>query len=71
MPRKGWKNINIREELYDYIQSIVDTQPKLGYSTVADFVRDAIRGLLRKLEKETSFDPSREAGPSGTDDDAT
>jgi len=69
MPRKGWVNLNIRRELYAYIEELVEKQPQLGYSTVPDFVRAAIRHLLRHIEKgDLSAPATKEYDPAGRSD---
>jgi Arc/MetJ-type ribon-helix-helix transcriptional regulator len=46
MPKR-YKNVSIPKELYEKLEELVK-QEKVGYVSVSDAVKDAIRELLRK-----------------------
>lgn len=41
MPK--YANLSLPQEMADLIQHIIDENPELGYSSIAEFVKDAIR----------------------------
>ncbi|MEM2353742.1 MAG: ribbon-helix-helix domain-containing protein [Desulfurococcaceae archaeon] len=43
-----WASVRIPEELYKLIQRVVN-EGKHGYTSVSDFVTDAVRQRLREL----------------------
>ncbi len=43
MPRPGWKSVSLPKDMVDKIQRIIESNPELGYKSVADFIVDAIR----------------------------
>jgi Arc/MetJ-type ribon-helix-helix transcriptional regulator len=47
--RKRYKNISIPEELYKKLEELIKTR-KVGYVSVSDAAKDAIRELLRKYK---------------------
>ena len=49
MPRKGWVNVSIPEEMAELIDEIVEKRKVYGYRSRQDFVIDAIRRRLREL----------------------
>jgi Arc/MetJ-type ribon-helix-helix transcriptional regulator len=48
MPRKRYRTIAIPEELYEKCEKIVK-EGNLGYSSVSEFVKEAIRKRLEEL----------------------
>ena len=46
MPR--WTTVRIPQELVDLVKQVVD-EGRYGYTSVADFVVDAVRKRLREL----------------------
>lgn len=48
LTRKGYINLAIPKTLADDVDNIVDKKVK-GYSSRAEFVKDAIRQLLEKM----------------------
>jgi len=44
---KRYKNVSIPEELYEKLEELVESK-KVGYVSVSDAVKDAVRELLRK-----------------------
>lgn len=47
--RKKWVSVKIPEELVNIIKEVVDSG-KYGYTSVSDFVTDAVRKRLRELD---------------------
>jgi len=46
---KRYRTISIPEEMFKQIEKVVKEKPELGYSSVADFVKNAIREKLKAL----------------------
>jgi len=51
MGRRNWRKVSVRAELVEKIEKLIDARPDLGYSSVADFVADAIRRRLEEVSK--------------------
>ncbi len=49
MTRKGYKAVSLPEELIEFIRKVIEERPELGYDSIADFVKDAIRRRLKEL----------------------
>lgn len=47
MGKQTWKTVNIPSQLYDRIKRV---HLWLGFSSVAEYVREAVRGTLRRHE---------------------
>ena len=50
MPPKSYKGITLPQEMIEEIKAIIEAHPELGYSSVAEFVKDAIRSKLIEIE---------------------
>lgn len=50
VPRKGWKNVPVPEEMWLTIAELIKENPELGCRSVAEFVRNAIRSEIRYRE---------------------
>ncbi len=50
MSRKRYRTVALPEELYEKVEEIV-RRGKLGYSSVSEFVKDAVRRRLEEIEK--------------------
>jgi len=46
-----WRTISLRVELVEKIEKLLESRPDLGYSSVADFVADAVRRRLEEVSK--------------------
>ena len=46
-----WRKISLRNELIERVERIIEKRPDLGYTSVADFVADAIRRRLDEISK--------------------
>lgn len=56
---KGWKTVNIPEDLYDELQKFLDDKKvKANYSftSTSEFLRSAIRKEMRKIKDELKID---------------
>ena len=49
MPRKKYRMVGLPEELYKRCEAIVNSG-KYGYTSVSEFVKDAVRRRLEELE---------------------
>lgn len=49
---QGYKQVSIPEELYDSIEKFIGRHPELGYVSIAEFVKTAIREKIEKWNKE-------------------
>lgn len=48
MPRKGWKNVALPEEIVDMIDKAVKNS-KYGFRSRADLVLEAVKNKLKEL----------------------
>ena len=48
MPRKGWKNIALPEEIVDMIDKAINNS-KYGFRSRADLVLEAVKNKLKEL----------------------
>ena len=51
MDDNKWTNIPLPKELVNRVKEILEAS-ELGYSSVSEFVREAVRIRLREVEKE-------------------
>jgi len=51
MGRRNWRKVSVRAELVEKIEKLIETRPDLGYTSIADFVADAIRRRLEEVSK--------------------
>ncbi|MEM2182502.1 MAG: CopG family transcriptional regulator [Nitrososphaerota archaeon] len=49
--RSKWKTISLRTELVEKVEKLIEHRPDLGYTSVADFIADAVRRRLEELSK--------------------
>ena len=49
---KGYKQVSLPEEFYDDIMKFIQKHPELGYTSVAEFVKVAIREKMEKHQKK-------------------
>ena len=49
VPPKGWRHVSLPEKLYNAVEQFIKEHPELGYQSVAEFVKDAIRRYLMHL----------------------
>ena len=52
MPRKEYSTPSLPKELTEEISKIIEKHPEIGYSSVSDFCRDAIRKRIDEIKKE-------------------
>lgn len=50
MPQRKYKSVNLPTEMIDEIYKIVKKRKNLGFVSVDDFVRDAVRENIIKFE---------------------
>ena len=50
MPPRSYKGITLPEEMIEEIKKVIEAHPELGYSSVAEFVKEAIRSKLTEIE---------------------
>jgi len=58
MPRAVYKTISIPEEMFNEIVRVIKVRPDLGYQTVTEFIKDAIRRRLEEIKKEMVLESS-------------
>ncbi len=68
MPVEGYKGITLPKEMVDEIKRVIAENPELGYSSVAEFVKDAIREKITEIRKlyskpQESIKPSTNSEP--------
>jgi PAS domain S-box-containing protein len=51
-----YSTISLPKELYDQLQHMVEKKPDMGYSSVADFCKEAIRLHVQEIKKELRED---------------
>lgn len=49
--RRGWKTIQLPEELLDRVDSLVE-RPELGYTSRSEFIKEAVRLRVETLEAQ-------------------
>ena len=49
--KRGWKTIQLPEELLDRVDSLVE-RPELGYTSRAEFIKEAVRLRVEALEAQ-------------------
>lgn len=47
MPKTAWGNVNLPKQIIERIRRVI---PWVGYSSVAEYVREAVRENLRRHE---------------------
>ena len=52
MVTQGYKAVSIPEELHKKVEQAIKEHKSWGYRTVTEFVKEAVRSYLRKLEYE-------------------
>jgi Arc/MetJ-type ribon-helix-helix transcriptional regulator len=48
MARKGYRSVNIPDETHHEITQLLKKKPQLGYVSVDDFVRSAVRNKMEE-----------------------
>jgi len=51
MGRRSWRRVSLRAELVEKIERIIESRPDLGYTSIADFIADAVRRRLEEISK--------------------
>jgi len=54
MPIDRYRGISLPKEMIDEIERIIKSNPELGYTSVADFVKEAVRDKMLKLKQTLS-----------------
>ena len=49
--KRGWKTIQLPEELLDRVDNLVE-RPELGYTSRAEFIKEAVRLRVETLEAQ-------------------
>jgi metal-responsive CopG/Arc/MetJ family transcriptional regulator len=50
MPPKGYRTLTLPIEMVEEIEKVIKENPQLGYTSLAEFVKDAIRSKLIEIE---------------------
>ena len=50
--RSRWRSVSLRTELIEKIEKLIEQRPDLGYTSVADFIADAVRRRLEELSRK-------------------
>jgi metal-responsive CopG/Arc/MetJ family transcriptional regulator len=48
-----WRRISVRSDLVQLIEEIIRERSELGYSSIADFITDAVRRRVEEIMKHT------------------
>ncbi|WP_456327110.1 ribbon-helix-helix domain-containing protein [Archaeoglobus sp.] len=51
MPAKGYKSVSLPEDLLNYVEELIKNNKELGYSSVSEFVKEAVRMHLLQVKK--------------------
>ena len=51
MPAKGYKSVSLPEDMLDSIEKLIKNNKELGYSSVSEFVKEAVRLHLMQIKK--------------------
>ncbi|MEA2055146.1 MAG: ribbon-helix-helix domain-containing protein [Candidatus Thermoplasmatota archaeon] len=46
--------VSLPKGLHDAIKEIIERNPRLGYTSIAEFCKDAIRSKIAEMEKKNS-----------------
>ncbi len=49
MVRKDYSGISLPKDMMDFIDEFIKSHPELGYSSTAEFVKEAIRYYLKEM----------------------
>lgn len=64
MPIGKYKGISIPKEMFDEIEKVIKEHPELGYSSITDFIKEAIREKIVKIKmldlKDAELTPEEE-----------
>ncbi|MEE8167888.1 MAG: ribbon-helix-helix domain-containing protein [Candidatus Hydrothermarchaeales archaeon] len=50
MPKTGYRSLRIPDDLVAKIEDVINKK-KLGYSSISEFVKDAVRRRLEEIEE--------------------
>ena len=56
MPKGKYKGVSLPEEMIKEVMRIIEEHPELGYSSVADFIKDAVREKILKLRSAVTVE---------------
>jgi len=59
MPKDRYKGVSLPKEMVEEIERIIKDNPELGYTSIADFVKDAVRDKLIKLKQTLATSTSQ------------
>jgi metal-responsive CopG/Arc/MetJ family transcriptional regulator len=51
MPKDRYKGVSLPKDMIEEVERIVKEYPELGYTSVADFVKEAVREKILKLKQ--------------------
>jgi|GEM_PF-1003144 metal-responsive CopG/Arc/MetJ family transcriptional regulator len=51
MPIGKYKGISIPKEMFEEVEKVIKEHPELGYSSITDFIKDAVRDKITEIRK--------------------
>jgi metal-responsive CopG/Arc/MetJ family transcriptional regulator len=51
MPKDKYKGVSLPKDMVEEVERIVKEHPELGYTSVADFIKEAVREKILKLKQ--------------------
>jgi len=48
---KGYRGVNLPEEMVEEIERLIKRRKDLGYQSIAEFVKEAVRKRLEEIKK--------------------
>ena len=51
---KGYRQVSVPDAFYEEIDDFVKGHPRLGYTSIAEFVKVAVREKMESLKSESS-----------------
>ncbi|MEM2191777.1 MAG: ribbon-helix-helix domain-containing protein [Archaeoglobaceae archaeon] len=51
MPPKGYRTVTLPIEMVEEIEKIIRKYPEFGYTSLAEFIKDALREKLQKMKE--------------------
>ena len=63
MPNRKWKYVNIPKAMWNEIEKLIEEEPHLGFTSVADFVTSAVRAHVHYRTNPKKSHPEKRKNP--------
>lgn len=65
MPEKGYESVSLPEDLLESVRQLIRDHPELGYTSLAEFVKSAMRKQLERDHAKISGNPEKWSSGKG------